>query len=96
MSEGVGEARPEAEGELALARIALDDGDLRHAAAHASNAIASDPTLTSPRPRSRASIWAGQDRPARAAPAAYRPGRAASPATPPAAGTRFHGIAALP
>jgi hypothetical protein len=33
MSEGVGEARPEAEGELALARIALDDGDLRHAAA---------------------------------------------------------------
>ena len=45
MSEGVGEARPEAEGELALARIALDDGDLRHAAAHAGNAIASDPTL---------------------------------------------------
>ena len=45
MSKGVGEARPEAEGELALARIALDEGDLRHAAAHASNAIASDPTL---------------------------------------------------
>jgi tetratricopeptide (TPR) repeat protein len=45
MSEGVGEARPEAEGELALARVALDDGDLRHAAAHAGNAIASDPTL---------------------------------------------------
>lgn len=45
MSEGAGEARPEAEGELALARIALDDGDLRHAAAHAGNAIASDPTL---------------------------------------------------
>lgn len=45
MSEGVGEARPEAEGELALARIALDDGDLRHAATHAGNAIASDPTL---------------------------------------------------
>lgn len=45
MSEGIGEARPEAEGELALARIALDDGDLRHAAAHAGNAIASDPTL---------------------------------------------------
>lgn len=45
MPEGVGEARPEAEGELALARIALDDGDLRHAAAHTGNAIASDPTL---------------------------------------------------
>jgi tetratricopeptide (TPR) repeat protein len=45
MSEGVGEARPEAEGELALARMALDDGDLRHAAAHTGNAIASDPTL---------------------------------------------------
>jgi tetratricopeptide (TPR) repeat protein len=45
MSEGVGEARPEAEGELALARIALDDGDLRHAATHASNAIACDPAL---------------------------------------------------
>jgi tetratricopeptide (TPR) repeat protein len=45
VSEGVGEARPEAEGELALGRIALDDGDLRHAAAHVGNAIASDPTL---------------------------------------------------
>jgi tetratricopeptide (TPR) repeat protein len=45
MSEGVGEARPEAEGELALAHIALDDGDLRHAAAHLGNAIASDPGL---------------------------------------------------
>jgi hypothetical protein len=45
MSEGVGEARPEAEGELALAHIALDDGDLRHAAAHLGNAIASDPAL---------------------------------------------------
>lgn len=45
MSDGVGEAQPEAEGELALARIALDDGDLRHAAAHAGNAIARDPTL---------------------------------------------------
>lgn len=28
-----------------MARIALDDGDLRHAAAHVGNAIASDPTL---------------------------------------------------
>jgi hypothetical protein len=45
VSEGAGEARPEAEGELALARIALGDGDLRHAAAHAGNAIASDPAL---------------------------------------------------
>src|ERR1700683_1957572 len=45
MSEGVGEARPEAEGELALAHIALDGGDLRHAAAHLGNAIASDPAL---------------------------------------------------
>lgn len=45
MSEGVGEARPEAEGELALARLALDDGELTHAAAHAGNAIAADPTL---------------------------------------------------
>ena len=43
--EGVGEARLEAEGELALARIALDDGDLNHAAAHAANAVASDPAL---------------------------------------------------
>lgn len=45
MADGVGEARPEAEGELALARIALDDGELRHAAAHVGNAIASDPAL---------------------------------------------------
>lgn len=45
MSEGVDEARLEAEGELAMARIALDDGDLRHAAAHVGNAIASDPAL---------------------------------------------------
>jgi tetratricopeptide (TPR) repeat protein len=45
VSDGVGEARPEAEGELALARIALDSGEAGHAARHAGNAIASDPTL---------------------------------------------------
>jgi tetratricopeptide (TPR) repeat protein len=45
VSEGVGEARTEAEGELALARVALDGGDVTHAASHAGNAIASDPGL---------------------------------------------------
>ena len=45
MSEGIGEARTEAEGELALARIAIDCGECVHAAAHAGNAIANDPTL---------------------------------------------------
>jgi hypothetical protein len=45
LPDGVGEARPEAEGELTLARIALDSGETAHAAAHAGNAIASDPTL---------------------------------------------------
>src|SRR5207253_6220958 len=45
VSEGIGEARPEAEGELALARLALDVGELAHAAAHAGNAIAADPSL---------------------------------------------------
>ena len=45
MSEGIGEARPEAEGELALARLALDDGELPHAAEHVANAIGRDPTL---------------------------------------------------
>ena len=42
---GVGEARAEAEGEVALARLALDDGELEHAAAHRRNAVASDPSL---------------------------------------------------
>jgi hypothetical protein len=42
------------------------------------------------------STWTGHDRPAHASPAAYRPAKTASPATPPAASTRFHGIAALP
>jgi tetratricopeptide (TPR) repeat protein len=45
VSEGVDEARPEAEGELAMARLALDGSELSHAAAHLGNAIASDPTL---------------------------------------------------
>jgi tetratricopeptide (TPR) repeat protein len=45
VSEGIGEARPEAEGELALARLALDDGELPHAAEHVANAIGRDPTL---------------------------------------------------
>jgi tetratricopeptide (TPR) repeat protein len=45
VTEGVGEARPEAEGELALARLALDSGEVAHAAAHAGNAIAADPAL---------------------------------------------------
>jgi len=45
LSDGVGEARAEAEGELALARLALDGGDLEHAAAHLGNAVASDPSL---------------------------------------------------
>lgn len=45
MSEGVGEARPEAEGELALALLALDDGELPHAAGHVAYAIGRDPTL---------------------------------------------------
>lgn len=45
MADGVGEARAEAEGELALARLALDDGDLSHAAAHLANALTEDPGL---------------------------------------------------
>lgn len=45
MPDGVGDARAEAEGEVALARVALDDGELEHAAAHLGNAVASDPSL---------------------------------------------------
>jgi len=45
VSEGIGEARTEAEGELALARLALDDGELPHTAGHLANAIGRDPTL---------------------------------------------------
>jgi tetratricopeptide (TPR) repeat protein len=43
-AEGIGDARVEAEGELALARIALDGGDPAHAATHLGNALAEDPT----------------------------------------------------
>jgi tetratricopeptide (TPR) repeat protein len=44
-AEGVGDPRAEAEGELSLARIALDDGDPRHAATHLAGAITADPSL---------------------------------------------------
>lgn len=44
-SDGVGDVRVEAEGELALARLALDDGELEHCASHLGNAVAEDPTL---------------------------------------------------
>jgi tetratricopeptide (TPR) repeat protein len=40
-----GSARLEAEGEVALAVLALDDGELGHAASHAANALGCDPTL---------------------------------------------------
>lgn len=45
MSDGVGEPRAEAEGELALARIAISDGEPGHAATHLGNALANDPSL---------------------------------------------------
>ncbi|HEX7745888.1 MAG TPA: tetratricopeptide repeat protein, partial [Micromonosporaceae bacterium] len=45
MSEGTGDSRLSAEGELALARLALEDGDLPHAAEHVAAAIAYAPTL---------------------------------------------------
>jgi Tfp pilus assembly protein PilF len=45
MTEGVGDPRLTAEGEIGLARLALDDGELRHAADHVANALAADPTL---------------------------------------------------
>jgi tetratricopeptide (TPR) repeat protein len=45
VSEGVGEPRTEAEGELALARIAMSDGESGHAATHLGNALAADPSL---------------------------------------------------
>ncbi|MDH6114265.1 tetratricopeptide (TPR) repeat protein [Kitasatospora sp. MAP12-15] len=40
-----GDSRLEAEGEVALARLALDGGDLAHAAGHLGNAITLDPRL---------------------------------------------------
>ncbi|MEV5964776.1 tetratricopeptide repeat protein [Kribbella sp. NPDC051952] len=45
MSEGVGDPRLTAEGEVGLARLALDDDELRHAADHVAGALAADPTL---------------------------------------------------
>lgn len=45
MTDGVDEPRVEAEGELALARMALDSGEVPHAANHVANALAHDPTL---------------------------------------------------
>jgi tetratricopeptide (TPR) repeat protein len=43
--DGVGDARLEAEGELALARLALDAGDPACAAGHVALALGEDPTL---------------------------------------------------
>lgn len=45
MSEKMDESRLCAEGELALARFALDEGDLPHAAAHLAEALTYAPTL---------------------------------------------------
>ncbi|MEN3613969.1 tetratricopeptide repeat protein [Plantactinospora sp. ZYX-F-223] len=45
MPEGTDDPRLSAEGELALARLALDEGDLRHAAGHLAGAIAYAPTM---------------------------------------------------
>src|SRR5687768_13600594 len=45
MPEGTDDPRLTAEGELAMARLALDESDLDHAARHVSNAFAADPTL---------------------------------------------------
>ena len=43
--EGFDDPRLVAEGELGLARLALDDGELQHAASHLANAFATLPTL---------------------------------------------------
>ncbi|MFJ6795284.1 tetratricopeptide repeat protein [Streptomyces sp. NPDC091268] len=43
MDERQRDERLEAEGEVAVARLALDSGDLRHAAAHLGNALTADP-----------------------------------------------------
>ncbi|GAB2631176.1 tetratricopeptide repeat protein [Kribbella swartbergensis] len=45
MTEGVGDPRLVAEGEVSMARLALDDAEIRHAAEHVANALAADPTL---------------------------------------------------
>ena len=43
--EGMTDPRLQAEGELSLARLALDEGDLPHAADHVGNALVCDPSL---------------------------------------------------
>jgi tetratricopeptide (TPR) repeat protein len=43
--EGTADPRLEAEGELSMARLALDGGDLRHAADHVATAVTFAPTL---------------------------------------------------
>jgi tetratricopeptide (TPR) repeat protein len=43
--EGMDDPKLSAEGELALARMALDEGDLQHAAEHVAGAIARAPTM---------------------------------------------------
>ncbi|WP_202867559.1 tetratricopeptide repeat protein [Kribbella pittospori] len=45
MSEGVGDPRLAAEGELSLARLALDDNEVGHAADHVATALATSPSL---------------------------------------------------
>lgn len=44
-AEGIGDATQEAHGELAMARLALDDGETEHAAVHVANAIFCEPRL---------------------------------------------------
>ncbi len=45
MSEGMDDPRLSAEGELALARLALDEGDFRHAADHLAGALSYAPAM---------------------------------------------------
>ncbi|MFC9689767.1 tetratricopeptide repeat protein [Kribbella sp. NPDC056951] len=45
MDEGVGDPRLTAEGEVSLARLALDDNELSHAADHVASALGAFPTL---------------------------------------------------
>ncbi|GAB7043725.1 hypothetical protein JCM9533A_75760 [Catenuloplanes niger JCM 9533] len=45
MTEGIGDPRLSAEGELALARMALDEADFGHAADHVAGALAHAPTM---------------------------------------------------
>ncbi|GAA4097996.1 tetratricopeptide repeat protein [Actinomadura miaoliensis] len=44
-SEGMTDPRLQAQGELSMARLALDDGELRHAADHVARALVCDPVL---------------------------------------------------